>query len=56
MANIGLCVGPGNKIGHPACRYRQLMQIPMLCARGIEIGSKTRVIIFFWVGILNLWI
>ena len=31
----GSCVGPQNKIGHPAHRYRQLMQVPVLIARGI---------------------
>ena len=32
------------KIGYPAHHYRQLMQIPVLSARGIQIGSKTCVI------------
>ena len=35
MANIGSCVGPQNKIGHPARRHRQVMQVPALSARGI---------------------
>ena len=34
-ANTGSCVGPQNKIGPPARRYRQLMQVPGLSARGI---------------------
>ena len=29
------CVGPQNKTGHPAHRYRQLMQVPVLSACGI---------------------
>ena len=36
VANTGSSVGPQNKIGHPAHRYRQLMQVPVLSARGIE--------------------
>ena len=41
VANTGSCVDPQTKIGHPAgCRF------PMLSARGIEIGSKTCVIVF----------
>ena len=36
VANTGSCVGPQNKIGHAAHRYRQLMQFPVLSARGIE--------------------
>ena len=35
MAGTGSCVGPQNKLGHPAHRYRQLMQVPLLSARGI---------------------
>ena len=35
VANTGSCVGPHNKIGHPARRYRQLMQVPVLSARGM---------------------
>ena len=35
LANTGSCVGPQNKTGHPAHRYRQLMQVPVLSARGI---------------------
>ena len=34
-ANTGSHVGPQNEIGHPAGRYRQLMQVPELIARGI---------------------
>ena len=30
VANTGSCVGPQGKIGHPAHRYRQLMQISVL--------------------------
>ena len=45
-ANTGSCVGPQNTIDHPANHYRQLMQVPMLCASGIETGSKTCVIVF----------
>ena len=32
VANTGSCVGPRNKIGHPAHRYRQLTQVPVLSA------------------------
>ena len=35
VANTVSCVGLQNKIGHPAHRYRQLMQVPVLSARGI---------------------
>ena len=34
LANSGFSVGPQNKIGHPA-HHRQLMQVPVLSARGI---------------------
>ena len=34
MMSTGSCVGPQNKIGHPAHRYRQLMQVPVLFSRG----------------------
>ena len=44
VANTGSCVGPQNKIGHPAgCR------VPVLSARGIQIDSKINyVLLFFW--------
>ena len=35
VANIDSCVGPQYKIGHPAHRYGQLMQVPVLSAHGI---------------------
>ena len=35
VADIGSSVGPKNKIDHPAPRYRQLMQVPVLSASGI---------------------
>ena len=35
VANTGSCVGPQNKIGHPAHCYRQLMQVPVLSSRGM---------------------
>ena len=41
----GSCVGPQNKICHPAHRYRRLMQVPVLSAHG-KIGPKTCVIVF----------
>ena len=62
VANIGSCVGPKTKIGHPAHRYRQLMQVPMLTARGISIGNyKPCVAVFFFffffrVCVQKLWI
>ena len=46
VANNGSCLGPQNEIGHPAHRYRQLMQVPMLSIWGIIIGSKTDVTVF----------
>ena len=39
-ANAGSSVGPQNRIGHPAHRYRQSMQVPVLCACGIKIGCQ----------------
>ena len=45
-ANNSSRVGPQNKLGHPARRYTQLTQIPVLSARGIEIGSKAYVTVF----------
>ena len=35
MANAGSCVGPQNKIGHPARCYRRLLQVLLLSARRI---------------------
>ena len=35
MTNIGSCVGPQNKISHPACHSRWLMQVFVLSSRGI---------------------
>ena len=35
VANTGSCVRPQSKIGHPACRYRQLIQFSVLGFRGI---------------------
>ena len=32
------------------------MQVPVLSARGIQIGSKTRVIVFFWFCVPKLQI
>ena len=32
VANADLCVGPQNEIGHPAYRYGQLMQVPVISA------------------------
>ena len=32
VANTGSCVGLQNKIGHPAFRYTQLMQVPVFSA------------------------
>ena len=46
VVNNGSCVGPQNKIGHPAGRYKQLMQVPMLSASGILINPEIRVIVF----------
>ena len=45
LASTGSCVGPQNETGHPADRYRQLVQVPLfMSARGI--GSKICVIVF----------
>ena len=46
VANAGSCVGPQGKIGHPAHRYRQLMQISVLSDHRVKIGSKTCVTVF----------
>ena len=35
VANTGSCAGPQNEIGHPAQRYKQMTQVPVLSARGI---------------------
>ena len=35
VAHTGSCVGPRNRIGHPAHRYRQLMPVPVLSVPGI---------------------
>ena len=40
VANTGSCVGSQNKIGHPARRDRQSMQVPVLSVRRKWIGSK----------------
>ena len=39
VANTGSCVGPQNKIGHPARRYTQLIQVPMLVFHGISLHT-----------------
>ena len=44
--NTGSCVGLQDIIGHPARRSRQLMQVPVLSARGI-IGPKHTLLLFF---------
>ena len=46
VANTGSCFGSRGKIGHRTHRYRQLMQVPVLRARGITMGSKACFIIF----------
>ena len=45
VANTSSCVGPQNKIGHSAHCYKQLMQVPGLSVRGIQIGSKACAIV-----------
>ena len=35
VANTGYCVGPQNKVDHPAYRYRQDLQVPVLSDRGV---------------------
>ena len=35
VVNTGSSVGPQEKKGHPVYRYGQLMQVPVLSARGI---------------------
>ena len=42
VATTGCCMGP--RLGHPA-HHREFMQVPVLSARGIEIDSKTCVIV-----------
>ena len=44
VANTGSCVGPQNKISHPVHHFRQLVQVPVLCASGI-LGSNIYVIV-----------
>ena len=46
VVNTGFCVDPYGKTGHPAHHYSQLMQVPVLSACGIYIGSKTFVTVF----------
>ena len=46
VANTNSCVGLQNKIGHHAHCYGQLMQVPVLSACRIYIGSKICVIVF----------
>ena len=43
VANAGSYVGP-QKTGHPTRRHGRLMQVAVLSAHGIQIGSKTCVI------------
>ena len=40
------CVGPQNKIGHPAHCYRQLVRVPLLNVRGILIDLMTYAAVF----------
>ena len=35
VANTGSCVDPQSNLGHPARGYRELMQVPVLSARGV---------------------
>ena len=35
------CVGPQDKVGHPVPHHRRMMQVPVLNAHGIWIGSIT---------------
>ena len=44
VSNTGSYVGSHNKTGHPARRYTQLIQVPVLGFN--RIGSKTRVVVF----------
>ena len=46
MEDTGSRVVPQNKTDHPARRYRQFMQVPVLRALRIQIGSKTCIIDF----------
>ena len=46
VAYAGFGVGLQNKIGHPAHCYRQLMQVPVLSARGLHICAETFVLVF----------
>ena len=39
VAKTGSCVGPQNKIGHPARRYTQLIQVSMLAFHGISLHT-----------------
>ena len=51
LANTSSSVGLQNRIGHPAHRHRRLMQVPVLSARGIEMGSKTCAVVHHSNGI-----
>ena len=55
VANTGSFVGRQNKIGHPACCYRQLMQVPVLSARGIEVGSQNMYIMITIIIITDIY-
>ena len=35
VTDTGYCVGPQNKVGHPADLHRRLMQVLVLSARGM---------------------
>ena len=47
VANTGFCVGPQNKTSHTAHRYTQLVQLPVLRARGIEFINSFENM-FYW--------
>ena len=42
----GFLCGLQNKIGHPAHRYGELIQVPLLSVLGIKIDAKTCAIVF----------
>ena len=51
VANTGSCVGPQNKIGQPAHRYRQLMQVP--CWMSAEYKQAPKQVLLFFLGLCS---
>ena len=60
VAKTGFCVVTQNKVGHPAHLYRQLIEVPMLSACGIQtvfLGWHFEIVnIIFWLSERNWFI